>query len=515
MYEEWAAARLVLLPKKGDLSLCKNWRGICLLDVCSKILSSMLVRRLQIVMEECGMEAQTGFRDQRGTIDGLFTTYMSLHKRREHGLETWALFIDLVKAFDTVPREALFAVLRRFGIPDHFVNVLIRLHEKAVIKVKIGNVEGKVGSSIGVRQGSCEGPVLFLFIMQAAMETVKWPVPRPQLQTRADGGTSGERSARKRGATSFELWASLYADDCAVLFETRADLITGTSYLFSHLRRFGLQMHVGNGDTASKTEAMFFPAPRSNLSDVSDTAPATERFDVVDEATGMTVGFIDFATEFKYLGSIIHPSLSSDADVDRRIKAATAAFGSLKKVLSNKHLDPKVKGQVYVALCLSILLYGSEVWCLREDLFQRLRCFHHRCCRIMCRITMAHTIRHHISSADLLEKLGLSPLDTYYHRRLLRWAGHVSRMPMSRAPRQLLTGWVAHKRPIGCPQMTWGRTLKKALVRNNLPGDSKTWSSLAADREHWRSVCGTKQRSPTQMPPPNNPRARWIALTTD
>ena len=112
------------------------------------------------------MEAQTGFRDQRGTIDGLFTTFMSLHKRREHGLETWALFIDLVKAFDTVPREALFAVLRRFGIPDHFVNVIIRLHENAVIKVKIGSVEEQIESSIGVRQGSCEGPVLFLFIMQ-------------------------------------------------------------------------------------------------------------------------------------------------------------------------------------------------------------------------------------------------------------------------------------------------------------------------------------------------------------
>ena len=124
-------------------------------------------------------------------------------------------------------------------------------------------------------------------------------------------------------------------------------------------------------------------------------------------------------------------------------------------------------------------------------------------------------IRHHISSADLLEKLGLSPLDTYYHRRLLRWAGHVSRMPMSRAPRQLLTGWVAHKRPIGCPQTTWGRTIKKALVRSNLPGDFKAWSSLAADREHWRSVCGTKQHCPTHMPPPNTPQARWIALTTD
>ena len=31
-------------------------------------------------------------------------------------------------------------------------------------------------------------------------------------------------------------------------------------------------------------------------------------------------------------------------------------------------------------------------------------------------------------------------LDSYYHNRVLRWAGHVARMPMNRATRQLLTG---------------------------------------------------------------------------
>ena len=56
------------------------------------------------------------------------------------------------------------------------MNVVTRLHEKAKIKVKVGEVESELESSIGVRQGSCEGPVLFLFIMQAAMETVMWPV---------------------------------------------------------------------------------------------------------------------------------------------------------------------------------------------------------------------------------------------------------------------------------------------------------------------------------------------------
>jgi hypothetical protein len=89
-------------------------------------------------MEEEGLDEQSVFRANRGTIDSLFTTSISLQKRKEHNLQTWVLFVDLVKAFDTVPRDALFAVLRRYGLPNHFVNVIIRLHKNAKIKVKIG-----------------------------------------------------------------------------------------------------------------------------------------------------------------------------------------------------------------------------------------------------------------------------------------------------------------------------------------------------------------------------------------
>ena len=79
-------------------------------------------------MGEFGMDAQTGFRPDRGTIDGLFTTFVGLHKRKEHGLETWALFVGMEKAFDTVPLETLLATFRRFGLPDQSVNIVIRLH---------------------------------------------------------------------------------------------------------------------------------------------------------------------------------------------------------------------------------------------------------------------------------------------------------------------------------------------------------------------------------------------------
>jgi hypothetical protein len=79
----------------------------------------------------------------------------------------------------------------------------------------------------------------------------------------------------------------------------------------------------------SKTEAIYFPPPRRLYSDAD-----TSRLDVLDYL-GNHVGFIDLTTEFKFLGSIVHHSLTSDADVDKRIRSASAAFGALKNILTN------------------------------------------------------------------------------------------------------------------------------------------------------------------------------------
>jgi len=127
IYEEWLIVGLKLRPQKGDLQLTKNWRGICLLDISSKVVSSVIVSRMSLVQEQEGMEERTGFRPERGTIDGSFSTNIGLQKRKEHGLPTWALFIDLVKAFDSVSREALFQILAKFWMP-HFINIGVRLH---------------------------------------------------------------------------------------------------------------------------------------------------------------------------------------------------------------------------------------------------------------------------------------------------------------------------------------------------------------------------------------------------
>ena len=77
-----------------------------MLEVAYKIIAQILLARLKVIKESkehLDRENQCGFRNGRGCSDGSFTIKALLNKMREHILETWVLFLDLVKAFDMVP----------------------------------------------------------------------------------------------------------------------------------------------------------------------------------------------------------------------------------------------------------------------------------------------------------------------------------------------------------------------------------------------------------------------------
>ena len=47
---EWRDAMLMPVPKKGNLTICDNWRGISLLDVVGKLFAKVIQKRLQGVV---------------------------------------------------------------------------------------------------------------------------------------------------------------------------------------------------------------------------------------------------------------------------------------------------------------------------------------------------------------------------------------------------------------------------------------------------------------------------------
>ena len=91
-----------------------NYRGIMMLEVAYKTVANILINRLKPIKESFQLdhESQNGFLRLRGCLDPIFTMNQFIKKRAGHGLETWLLLIDLVKAFDRVPRELLWEVFR-------------------------------------------------------------------------------------------------------------------------------------------------------------------------------------------------------------------------------------------------------------------------------------------------------------------------------------------------------------------------------------------------------------------
>ena len=162
-----------------------------------------------------GLEEQNGFMPHRGCRDGIFSLKLALQKRREHGLGTWAVFVDLVKAFDSVPRETLYRVLKKFGIPPKMKRIIVNLHSDLIVKIQSGDSDVEIASTGGVKQGCTMAPVLFLIYMQAAIEVINPQADCRKLQykTREDHLFAGRTLRTRKDVKCFEVSSSLFADD--------------------------------------------------------------------------------------------------------------------------------------------------------------------------------------------------------------------------------------------------------------------------------------------------------------
>jgi hypothetical protein len=509
--DDWVVGRLRMLPKKGDHTCPSNWRPIMLLEAVVKLAGAIVSDRLMVILETEGLEEQCGFMRSRGTSDGGFVLKVALQKRREHGLDTLALFVDLVKAFDSIDRHLMYDILLRFGAPPHLVDKVRMLHSNVSATFSIDDIERIVKSTVGVKQGDTLAPVLFLFVMQAAFETLlpkmkEEGIHAPEFLTNMDGITHGRSiSSRLPEALRFTLHWLLYADDSAILFTSRADLVRGARLLNKHLSRFGLVMHRGKRtcdgsmQAESKTLAMYIPA-RGHIPTEDETSP----FAVDDEG-----GTVTFTDTFRYLGYVLSSDLADDLDIRQRLRSAATAMGQLKQTLfcskfALKALDDRTKGKLYETLVLGILLHGSESWALTTANRQHLNKFHNACVRYLCsarRSSPRHRARGRPSLAPLYNRLGVQNMDYYLNTRYIRWAGHVARMSQSRLPRRMLTAWVDHPRPRGKSCYAYGHWLNKELnaagicteKRAVAMGNYTSWMQQAQDRATWRRVSTTNR----------------------
>ena len=70
---DWQKGVIVKLPKKGNLEVCYNWRGITLLSVPGKELCRIIIDRIRGGVDCMLRKEQAGFSTGKSCIDQIFT----------------------------------------------------------------------------------------------------------------------------------------------------------------------------------------------------------------------------------------------------------------------------------------------------------------------------------------------------------------------------------------------------------------------------------------------------------
>ena len=93
------------LPKKGDLTVCGNWRGLTLMSVPAKCLGRSMIRRIRDEVDKMLRREQAGFRPKHGTEEQIFILRNIIEQSLEWNTTLYLVFIDYEKAFDSIDRE--------------------------------------------------------------------------------------------------------------------------------------------------------------------------------------------------------------------------------------------------------------------------------------------------------------------------------------------------------------------------------------------------------------------------
>jgi len=112
-----------------------------------------------VLLAKHGIKLQFGATPGVGCQDGLFTLKTLLHQRQQHNLESYVIFADLVKAYDTTIHDLLVEVLERYGAPPKICSVVRRLYTDLKVLVNLNGCKAEIEQSVGVRQGDNLSPV--------------------------------------------------------------------------------------------------------------------------------------------------------------------------------------------------------------------------------------------------------------------------------------------------------------------------------------------------------------------
>lgn len=363
----WKIAQVCPIHKKGSKSSCNNYRPVSLTSIACKTLEAIVRDKIMDYMKvnKLFSKKQYGFLPGRSTVLQLLKMLDHWTEALDNGDSLEVLYLDIQKAFDTVPHKRLIIKLKALGIKGRLLTWIQNFLDNRTQFIKIGTTNSiSFPVTSGVPQGSVLGPLLFVSYINDLPNNMKSNI-------------------------------LMFADDTKIYNTHDGTINNLVQEDLQELERW-----------KSKWSLKFHPEKCKQMK----IAPKRRQHHVerrTMKQENETSVFLNEVKEEKDLGIIFDHELSFGEHINTITNKASQMMGIIRRTFKN--LDPQVFKQLYVALVRTRLEYGQAIWSpFRKGYIKKLESIQRNATRQI----------NGFKNLDYSQRLKKLELPTLYFRRL-------------------------------------------------------------------------------------------------
>lgn len=377
----WNTSWILPIYKNGDKNSPSSYRCINLSSSIEKLLTKIMNERLSKWIEKYDIinPEQTGFRKGNSVLDNilLLKEIITIYKKQKQPVYT--CFVDLSKAFDSVPLNKLKSKLHAIIPEGNFLSLIINLLDNKTYKV-LHNGEETESFMLtgGIPQGDSMSPTLFCLYINDLVDILH----------------QNESLTDPILINDMKIATVIYADDILLMSQSQEGIIKQIKIVQNFCLENGLKINY------EKTKIM-----------IANSKTKYKYVEIVAKNTNHQIEIVD---NYKYLGMWINEKNSNKHHLEHLEKIGRKSSFMTTKILKEfGQINGRFLCETFEMLSLSKMKYSGEL-CFYDNL-RNLNQIQNQFFKRFCHLKVT------TPNYCLIGEFGIKPVEYHFCKSALRY----------------------------------------------------------------------------------------------